>query len=216
MMKRRGWVSLCGAVSLLVGACAPISAEKVAATARPSGDTGQEERFWQVKTEKQLVEQLSIIEAACADSTAARECALTRVSAALPTTTEYQVHCAKAGVLRAVTQCMLEYDFWAKMGRKYYPSYRIKDAWASFNLTDNPTWMEWFTRRLSECDPNMNKSQEVGDACIADRAKREFAIEYDATKRCYYDRPSLAVFCYWMAGFDKFVREQVAVLESSV
>ena len=110
---------------------------------------------------------------------------------------------------------MVEYDFWAKMGRKYYPSYRISEAWASFSLTKNPTWSEWFTSRLFECDPQMNKSQEAGDSCVGDRAKREFGITYDATKGCYYDSPSLASFCYWMAGFDAFVQEQSKMLEGA-
>jgi hypothetical protein len=214
-MNTRFWIRGCLLTLLTsIAACAPISAEKVAATARPVGQTGQAEHFWKADTEQQLDQQIDPIEAACLGSVGIVDCRMMRLSKAWPTATEYQTHCISSGPLKIVAQCLLEYDFWAKMGRKYYPSYRIRESWASFNLTDNPTWREWFVRRLMECDPKLNKGQEVGDACVGDRAKRDFGITYDATKGCYYDNPSLAFYCYWMAGFDVFVREQIKLLES--
>jgi hypothetical protein len=201
-------------LSGLVAACAPIPVEKVAATARPAGHTAQAEHFWKIETAQRLKQRLDLIEAACEGSVESSNCRMVPFSTAWPNTTAYQTYCVPAGALQAVAQCLLEYEFWAKMGRMYYPSYRIRDEWATFNLPKNPTWIEWFTVRLFECDPKMNKGQEVGDACLGDRAKRDFAITYDATKGCYYDKPSLAVFCYWMAGFDAFVSEQINALEA--
>jgi hypothetical protein len=198
------------ALVVLLAACAPISAEKVAATARPSGDTGESEQFWRTEARGQLSDALAGIDADCA---AAKDCIMARLATAWPGTVDYQKHCQLTPAFVAA-QCLIEYDFWATMGRKYYPSYRIRDAWASFNLTDNPTWREWATARIFECDPKMSKSQEFGDACLGDKAKRDLEIGYDATKGCYYDNPALASFCYWMAGFDVFAKEQIAMLKS--
>lgn len=200
---------MAAAVLLLVG-CAPVAPEKVAATARPSGDTGESEQFWRQQTRIDLEDALKAVDAACA---AAKECVAARLAAAWPAAVQYQRYCQPAPDL-AVSQCVIEYAFWAEMGRKYYPSYAIRDAWASFNVTDNPIWREWYTKRLFECDPKMNKGQAIGDACVRDKAQRDFGIAEDATKGCIYSNPALASLCYWMAGFDIFAQKQINALKT--
>lgn len=198
------------ALALLLAACAPIAPDKVAAKARPSGDTGEAEQFWRQQTRIDLEDALKTVDAACAS---APDCISARHAAAWPAAVQYQRYCQPAPDL-AVAQCMIEYAFWAEMGRMYSPSYAMRDAWASFNVTDNPIWREWYTKRLLECDPKMNKSQAIGDACVRDKAKLDFGIAEDATKGCTYSNPALASLCYWMAGFDIFAQKQINALKT--
>ncbi len=201
-------------LSLVLAGCAPISAEKVAATARPAAATATAEHFWTSETREGFESLVAKIEEGCSGAASALECGTGKLAAAWPSAAEYVPYCQAPTSLVERAKCLAEYDFWAQMGRKHYPSYRIREGWASYDLPKNPTWAEWYTRRLMECDPHLNKAQEVSEQCIADTAKREFGIAPDAIKGCYYTNPALKVFCYWMAAFDDYVEAKGKALEA--
>lgn len=206
-MKTGGWI-LAGAAFLLVAACAPISTEKVAATARPTSASGRAERYWTSDMDRQMKDALAVVEAACSG---AADCISTKLNAAWPATAQYQQHC-QATTLKERAECLLEYGFWAKAGQKYNPRYAMEEGWASFDEPQNPTFRAWYANRLFACDPGMNKGQEFGDTCVRDAAKRDFSVPDDATKGCYYNDLSLASLCYWMAGFELYVQERFKAL----
>lgn len=197
-------------LATLIAACAPISTEKVAATARPTGKTADSEHFWDNKVRQDFAQA---IETATAGCTAADNgvCARAKLVAAWPSASAFANFCSGATAV-AVASCLVEYDYWAKMGQKFYPSYRIRDAWASFDLPNNPTYVEWFTKVNGTCDPNLNKSQDAFYSCVTATAKRDLSIAQDATNGCFYTGLPLSNFCYWMAAFNAYALDRLKAL----
>jgi len=193
--------------AILLAACAPISAEKVAAGARPAGKTADTEHFWHTETKLAFTQGVEAATAGCDGEMCIKE----KLGAAWPTTSGYLGNCQGATAY-AIATCLVEYEFWAKMGQKFYPSYRIRDEWASSELPNNPTYVEWFTKVNSTCDPNLNKSQDAFYSCVAATAKRELGISKDATKGCFYTGLPLSNFCYWMAAFNALAEERMKAL----
>lgn len=210
-MTKSHLIFLSGAIMALVAACAPISKENVAATARPADATADNEHFWGMITRHKLRDALAAVEKSCSS---AADCVSGKLAAAWPAAAQYQPYCQVGATLQARAECVLEYEFWAKAGQRFYPSYQLRDRWASFDLTDNPTFLEWHNDRFFTCNPTLNKSQDVVDTCMRDAAKRDFSVAHDATKGCYYDGLLLSTYCYWIAGFDLFVQQRVENLEA--
>lgn len=208
-MKKSCQLLLVG-LAVLVAACAPISTEKVAATARPAGGTAEAEHFWNANTKSAFSKGIEAVAAECGAGTEAIACLQEKLAVTWPTAAAYRPYCSQGKSAFVVASCMVEYDFWARMGQKFYPSYRISNEWANFNLPKNPTFVEWFTRASIKCDPNMNKSQDVFYACAADTAKRDLGVEKEAG--CYYSQPDLENFCYWIAAFNGHVEDRLKSL----